>query len=82
MANGLISCSKEANTRSIEGYQEVCESTGGLFVEFSKVDIDDIIGILSSSIESSRVTVVSVTLCVQSNLQVLVRLGRFALFHQ
>ena len=39
--------------------QETCEQTGGKFIESSKVDVDDIVGLLSQTIKTSEV-------CVQS----------------
>ena len=33
----------------------LCESTGGLFIEFSKTDVDLIVDLLSQSIESAKV---------------------------
>ena len=35
--------------------QKTCEETGGRFIESSKVDVDDIVGLLSQSIKSSEV---------------------------
>ena len=48
---------REGKARSIPGYKELCSKTGGLFVEFDKVDVDEIVGLLSSSIQSSRVSI-------------------------
>ena len=47
---------KGPNTRSIPGLQETCKATGGLFIESSKVDVSDIMALLSKSIESSKVS--------------------------
>ena len=35
--------------------EETCEETGGLLIESSKVDVDDIVGLLSQSIKTSEV---------------------------
>ena len=37
------------------GLAETCEETGGLLIESSKVDVDDIVGLLSQSIKTSEV---------------------------
>ena len=43
--------------KSIERLRETCTQTGGLFMESSKTDVDDIVALLSQSIESSKVTI-------------------------
>ncbi len=48
---------KKKNPKSIEGLQETCAQTGGLFMESSKVDVDKIVALLSKSIESSKVNI-------------------------
>ena len=48
--------SRSPNTRSIPGLQDTCQATGGLFIESSKVDVSDIVALLSKSIESSKVS--------------------------
>ena len=36
--------------------QETCEQIGGKFIESSKVDVDDIVGLLSETIKTSEVS--------------------------
>ena len=43
------------NPRSIEGLRETCAQTGGLFMESSKTGVDEIVKLLSKSIEASKV---------------------------
>ena len=47
---------KSRNPRTIEGLRETCSATGGLFMESSKIDVGDIVALLSQSIESSKVS--------------------------
>ncbi len=41
--------------RSIPGYQRLCSSSGGFLVDAQNVDVDDIVDILSFTIQSSKV---------------------------
>ena len=43
-----------------DALQMTCEKTGGRFIESSKVDVDDIVALLSQSIKSSEVRLSSI----------------------
>ena len=43
------------NSPNADALQITCEKTGGRFIESSKVDVDDIVALLSQSIKSSEV---------------------------
>ena len=43
-------------TSNESDYQELAALTGGLFIEIDKVDIDEIIDIISGGVEESKVS--------------------------